>query len=306
MRVPSLPSPFARRRRSMVAAGVVGMCLATGVGLATAVTSPSSSPPTPTAPIVLRDASGQLALSVQLLGGGLRPVGTYELTVTGTGSYSGVIPLSLNGGSGVYHLSGTTSTVLVSGADATRTFLQLRMEGIVQPEENSANVDIWVGTSVPANPAGCASPLSAAADLGSGRQASPAATCSGSVTKYHLRTVAASVSEAAQAAAAVVNAMQMNNSAALWSLLSPEVQQGLGDPSALQPLFASGQGWTLISSSLVSPGATSFNEGYEFYAQAVQGTVQSPARVASTEYSVVLFVFEGGAWKFIGAESPSA
>jgi len=189
MRVASLLSSFARRRRSVVAAGVVGLCLATGVGLATAVTPSSISPPAPTPPIVLRDASGQLDLSVQLLGGGLQPVGTYELTVTGTGSYSGVIPLSLSGGSGVYHLSGTTSTVLVNEGDATRTFLQLRMEGIVRPDQNSASVDIWVGTSVPANPAGCASPLSAAAARGSGRQASPGATCSGGVTKYHLQTV---------------------------------------------------------------------------------------------------------------------
>lgn len=70
-------------------------------------------------------------------------------------------------------------------------------------------------------------------------------------------------------------------------------------------LFASGQGWTLDSYQLVTPGSTSFDEGYEFYAQALQASVTSPSGTTSTEYSVLLFVYEDGAWKFIGAESAS-
>ncbi len=130
------------RFQKLKPAKVLGVALVAGaIAASAAALVAGRAQTTPALPLVLSDESGAFSLAVQVELG-RRDTGKFSFDVYGTGVFTGTIP-ERDSGPHNLHLQATTTGRSRPVAGGPGTPAEIRMEGVINVQDHSANVNIW-------------------------------------------------------------------------------------------------------------------------------------------------------------------
>jgi len=250
---------------------ILAALLSVGLTLAPARFVTADTPPpdanAPTMPTVFTDASGTLKLVVHLQQG-YADVGQFDVAVSGLGVYEGTIPTSQNNAH-VEHLQGTV-TAQASASDASAAPpATVKMEGIVDPTDLTANINIWINK-----------------------------------THYHLKTDNGSASDAATVVQQILPLLQAQDWNTLYPYMADQIRAQYTQAQFVQALNSqSGAGTTLASLATSGPGQASVNPlGYAYYQQPIAEQTRAADGSTTTSTVNLYLVREDGAWHYASTD----
>ena len=249
-------------RQSLLLAVIVGaLGVSTVSSAATAGTGPNSE-----LPRVFHDANGGLSLGIQLQPA--RPdTGSFDFIVEAQGDYEGVIMVTQSGPN-IDHLSGTIQAQFIASTGATQRLVNLRMEGEINSQDSSADVNVWIDG-----------------------------------THYHLVTSNGRDEDAKRVIGQAASALATADWATLYSLFPPEVMaeytetqfaQIMANPNLprVKAVNLEGAGQLVTGS-----GTTCFRQPISVQAEKADGT-------SVTFASFIVLVLEKGVWYFFTTDAP--
>ncbi len=233
--------------------------------------------PTPVQPhyTVLRDGSGAPTLAIILpdpSAAGNSGSGTFDLNVGDGGVYEGLVTINPSG-THVDHLHGTVPAQYFPANGGTRVASSVRFEGIVDPTDLSANINIWVGG-----------------------------------THYHLQTAAAKASDASKVAAQVLALFQARDWGDLYPLLTDAMRHTYTQQQFVQTMTAQqGQAPQVVGSALAGNGTIAASPlGFTYYQQPYTERQQAADGSVTTIPLNLYLVLEPGGWHFWQADPSPA
>lgn len=252
---------------------LAGLALAAGgTVLGTHVLPTSGSAPAPvdeTAPLTVRDASGQIALTIQA-GLGRPDTGRFDLLITSTGDYTGTATVTGSGQSSTEQVRASDVTVQLypAGGGATSS-TTLSMTGELDTATVSASVEVWIGG-----------------------------------THYHLGTASVSERQAAKAASAALAAIKAENWAALYAMMSSDTTSAATEAQFTAELSAETPG-TVTAATLTGTGSISTDTtGYPLAREPFTATLRRTDGSTLSYRGSVYLVWEQSAWHVLATDPP--
>lgn len=260
-------------KRSGFAAILIGGALA-AVGGGIIHAHADSSPTQLNAPVVVRDASGAEALSVQLQLG-VRNTGAFDFSVGGVGDWVGVIPVAPVS-SQISRLKGTATAAFEATGATTTTPASVTMEGEIDQSHNSATVNVWVTL--------------------------PSQT---SQTHYLLQTGNPATGQAPGVAQQALAALQADDWAAIYGLADSNVTSQYSAAQFSQAM-GSQQQPAMADAAFAGPGAATVLSGVTYFDQPITFSAVGSGGTSTTYTATLILVWQQGQWRFSGTSEPQA
>lgn len=259
---------MSRRRYSFLAIAALA-----GAAVSLLLTGSARSQTTGSAPLVkslptyFRDSSGNPVLGIQIQPGHI-DTGQFAFYVAGNGEYVGRTTIATESAH-VERLSGTVPVQLYPEADTAPTPTSLRMEGIIDPTDLTANVNVWVDGA-----------------------------------HYHLQTDEGRPEDAAATAKTVLSALQSEDWTALYPMLMSDTQKQQTEAAFVQQMTAqAAQGPKILSLSPSGDGKVITSRyGYTYYQQPITVNAQEADGTTKTISSTLYLVRENETWRFWGTD----
>lgn len=262
-----------KRRRYAFLAVVALAAAAISLALAGSARSDTtgSTAPVKTLPTYFRDKSGDPILAIHIQPGRF-DTGQFAFYVAGQGQYVGTIPLTVESQQ-VERLSGTVAAQLYPVTDSAPTPASLRMEGIIDPTDLTANVNVWVGS-----------------------------------THYQVHTDHGLADDAVHFVSQLLPVLQREDWNALYPLLMGDIQKQHTQAEFVQQMTAQAATGPIIMSMIAGGAGKEITSryGYTYYQQPITVQVQEPDGTPRTISSNLYLVRESETWRFWGTDKAPA
>lgn len=180
--------------------------------------------------------------------------------------YEGVIPISLSG-SHIVHLQGQVIAQAFAGDTDPVRQTSLKMEGIVDTSDDTANINIWADG-----------------------------------VHYHLKTDSSAASDPAPIAARVVALIKARDWNALYPCLDDQIRGAYSQAQFVQSMTSQDDGGALVDLTVSGAGQVSTSQlGVTADAQAVAETTRNADGTTTTTTTMYL-VYEEGAWHYASTD----
>jgi len=268
-------------RMTVILLAVVATAGIGAVSAAATVGNGTSGPAPIEPPYVVRDATGDLTLSVQLQPG-VRNTGSFDFSVNGVGDWAGTIPIKA-AGPHVTRLTGSATGVSFQAAGASTTVpAEVRMHGEVTPKDESATVDLWVTRP------------------GSARE-----------SHYLLKTARPDLGEAREAARRAAVALEAEDWHAIYRMAASTITQQYTEAQFMRAM-SSQQQPGMRKVALYGRGTVNVSSGITYFVQPIRFGTAGSEDMADTYTANLMLVWEQtsrwerGTWHFAGTTQPSS
>ncbi len=268
----------------------------------------NSPPTTLVPPLVVTDVSGSPTLTIQLQEG-TPATGHFSLDVNAAGTYTGVMNLRPKGGQNVTLHGAAAATFSPLGASSlTPTAATVRMEGMVNPGNQSAHLQIWTALGSACTPkAGKGDDHDKKGDDHDKRQKSERhdgddhhGACH--MTHLSLVTPPQKLKEATRTARKALSYMTQGAWDKLYAISSPDLTNGYNAKQFADVM--AGDSHKLISATVSGAGKLTDALGYRYYRQPALLVATTGSGPPVTYTVTIVLIQEHSRWLVFGTSTP--
>lgn len=168
----------------------------------------------------------------------------------------------------VVHLSGTVPVQFFAGQNDAVRATSLKVEGIIQTDDLSANINVWVDG-----------------------------------THYHLKTDHGQTQDPGPIAARVLALIQAQDWNALYPYLADQIRVSYTQGQFVQSMASQGNGGVLVGLAVSGTGHVSTSQlGYTFDDQPISETTKAPDGTTATTTTHMYLLYEDGMWHYVSTD----
>ena len=261
----------------------------------------NSPPTTLLPPLVVTDVSGSPTLTIQLQEG-TPATGHFSLDVNAVGTYTGVMNLRPKGGQNVtLHGAAAASFRPLGASSLTPTAATVRMEGVVNPGDQSAHLQIWTAPG-----SACTTKAGKGDDHDKGEKSERHdgddhhGACH--MTHLSLVTPPQKLKEAAMTTRKALSYMEQGAWDKLYAISSPDLTNGYSAKQFADVM--AGGSHKLISAAASGAGKLTDALGYRYYRQPALLVATTGSGPPITYTVTIVLIQEHSRWLVFGTSTP--